>query len=210
MIRYGDLELPHGALAELVVVLRRQGHAGVAHKLGSALDANIAELALKEPDCEAIVSALSKHPIPALSHLARVIEVRSARPRLNSQELDELREQRLAANEAFFRELNEKLEKLDRPAGDSDTLIIVCECADPDCIQRLKLTHREFETVRSDPIRFVVAHGHVDPEIEEVISRTERFELVQKIGVGREVASRLNSTSPTPSDVPRLDLAPSS
>ncbi len=113
-------------------------------------------------------------------------------PRPTERDLHELREKRLAANEVFFRELNEKLE---RQTDDSDTLVVVCECADGDCAQRLTLTRREYEAARSQPVLFVVAHGHVDPEIEEVISRTERYELVRKIGVGREVATRLESTS---------------
>jgi 5-bromo-4-chloroindolyl phosphate hydrolysis protein len=113
-------------------------------------------------------------------------------PRPTERDLDELREKRLAANEVFFRELNEKLE---RQTDDSDTLIVVCECADEDCAQRLKLSRREYEAARSEPVLFVVAHGHVEPEIEQVISRTERYELVRKIGVGREIATRLESTS---------------
>jgi hypothetical protein len=52
-------------------------------------------------------------------------------------------------------------------------------------------------------VTFVVAPGHVEREIEEVISRTERFELVRKIGVGREVATRLESTRDD-SSPPRL------
>jgi hypothetical protein len=112
--------------------------------------------------------------------------------RPTKREVEELRRKRLAANEVFFRELNEKLE---RQTDGSDTLIVVCECADEDCAQRLELTRPEYEAARSEPVLFVVAHGHVDPEIEEVISHTERYELVRKIGVGREVAIRLESTS---------------
>jgi len=113
-------------------------------------------------------------------------------PRPTERDLSELREKRLAANEVFFRELNEKLEA---QGEGSDTLVVLCECANEDCAQRLELTRREYEAARSEPVLFVVAHGHVDPEIEEVISRTERYELVRKIGVGRDVARRLESTS---------------
>jgi hypothetical protein len=121
-------------------------------------------------------------------------------PRPTEREIEELREKRLAANEVFFRELNEKLE---RRTDDSDTVIVVCECADPDCAQRLTLSRGEYESARAEPVRFVVAPGHVEREIEEVISRTERFELVRKIGVGREVATRLEDTSDD-SSAPRL------
>jgi hypothetical protein len=38
----------------------------------------------------------------------------------------------------------------------------------------------------------VVAHTHADPEIEEAIGGTHRFELVRKLGVGVDVATRLD------------------
>lgn len=123
-------------------------------------------------------------------------------PRPSERDFAELREKRLAANEVFFRELNEKLE---RQTDDPDTLIVVCECADPDCAQRLKVIRREYEAARSEPTLFVVAHGHVDREIEEVISRTERYELVRKIGIGRDVATRLEATNVDDSDAPRRE-----
>jgi hypothetical protein len=39
----------------------------------------------------------------------------------------------------------------------------------------------------------MVAHTHADPEIEEVIGGTDRFELVRKLGVGVDVATRLDT-----------------
>lgn len=122
-------------------------------------------------------------------------------PRPTEQEIHELREKRLAANEVFFRELNQKLE---RRTDDSDSLIVVCECADEDCAQRLELTRGEYEAARSEPVLFVVAHGHIDPEIEEVISRNERYELIRKVGAGRDVATRLESTMEEEGDPPQL------
>jgi hypothetical protein len=113
-------------------------------------------------------------------------------PGPTEQDVEELRQKRLAANEVFFRELNEKLE---RQTDDSATLIVVCECADADCAQRLELTRREYEAARAEPVRFVVAPGHVAPEIEEVIAHNERFELVRKVGIGREVATRLEEAT---------------
>ena len=47
------------------------------------------------------------------------------------------REERLARNEAFFRELNERLEAV--TPDSAEELVVVCECADEDCVQRLKL-----------------------------------------------------------------------
>lgn len=202
VIRFGDLEVPRGAIAQLVVALRDAGESRLADKLGRAIDGNADRLVLAHQDYAPILRVTSRNPIPVLEDFTRLVEERSGRPRPTGRELEELRQKRLAANEVFFRELNEKLEKLDRGSADTDVLTIVCECADPDCAQRIELDHGEYETARSEPTRFVVAPGHVEPEIEEVISRTERFELVRKVGVGREVATRLDSTSAGDSDPP--------
>lgn len=97
-----------------------------------------------------------------------------------------VREERLARNEAFFRELNERLEAV--TPDSAPELVVVCECADEDCAQRLTLREGEYEAIRAHDTHFVVAVGHVDPTIEEVVGRTDRFEVVAKRGVAAEIA----------------------
>jgi hypothetical protein len=101
-----------------------------------------------------------------------------------------VRDERLARNEAFFRELNERLEAV-TPESATD-LVLVCECADEDCAQRLVLHPGEYEAVRAHETHFVVAHGHADPRIEDVVRRTDRFEVVAKRGAAAEVAEDLD------------------
>ena len=192
MIRYGDLELPRDAMTRLVVALEDMGEERLARKLDRAVETRD-ELVLAPDDDVPILRAVADSPIPELRALAGALEERSRRlePRpLSREERTTLRQARLAANEAFFRRLNESLEQ-ETPAD--ATLIVLCECADEDCAQRLELTRSEYEKVRSDPTWFVVAHTHVDLEIEEVIGRTDRFEMVQKLGVGIDVATRLDT-----------------
>lgn len=192
LIRYGDLELPRDAMTRLVVALADVGEERLAHRLGRAVETQ-EELVLAPGDHVPILRALSETPIPELVEFSRVLEERSRRLEptpLSREERTTLRETRLAANEAFFRRLNESLE---RDTPDDATLIVLCECADEDCAQRLELTRPEYERVRSDPTWFVVAHTHVDTEIEEVIGRTDRFETVRKLGVGIDVATRLDT-----------------
>ena len=100
-----------------------------------------------------------------------------------------LREERLARNEAFFRELNERLEAV--TPGSASEVVVVCECADEDCAQRLILRPGEYEAVRAHDTHFVVALGHVDARIEDVVRRNDRFEVVAKRGVAAEVAEEL-------------------
>jgi hypothetical protein len=101
-----------------------------------------------------------------------------------------VREERLARNEAFFRELNERLEAVTPDSAQG--LVVVCECADVDCAQRLVLHPGEYEAIRAHETHFVVARGHVDPRIEDVVRRTDRFEVVAKRGVAAEVAEDLD------------------
>jgi len=103
------------------------------------------------------------------------------------------REERLARNEAFFRELNERLEAA--TPDSAEELVVVCECADEDCVQRLTLREGEYEAIRAHDTHFVVAVGHVDVRIEDVVRHTDRFEVVAKRGVAGEIAEGLDPRS---------------
>jgi hypothetical protein len=103
------------------------------------------------------------------------------------------REERLARNEAFFRELNERLEAV--TPDSAEELVIVCECADEDCVRRLTLREGEYEAIRAHDTHFVVAVGHVDAAIEDVVRRTDRFEVVAKRGLAGDVAEDLDPRS---------------
>ena len=102
-------------------------------------------------------------------------------------------EERVARNEALFREFNERVEDMAGtfdPQGEGDALRIefVCECGDLDCLERLELTRTAYEEVRSDPKRFVVAPVHEKAEIERVVARGEGYLVVEKIDEAAEVA----------------------
>ena len=103
-----------------------------------------------------------------------------------------MREKRLAENEAFFREINERLEE--RTPDSASELIVICECADVDCAARITLPHDDYESVRREPTHFVVAPGHADLEIEDVVRQTDTFDVVRKRGVAGQVADSLDSS----------------
>ena len=86
--------------------------------------------------------------------------------------------ERLARNQTLFREVNERLNGVDRS---SITLSeFVCECSDETCTRTLLVGPREYEAVRSIPKRFMVAPGRELPEIESVVENRERFLIVEK------------------------------
>ncbi len=99
------------------------------------------------------------------------------------------REGRKGANEAWFREVNERLE--DRAAGSQvagETFEVVCECAHEECTERISITFAAYEAVRRVPTRFVVLSGHSDPTSERVVSSTAEYEVVEKFGDAGRVA----------------------
>ena len=88
----------------------------------------------------------------------------------------------LAANEAWFREINEQIETHALKLGPERARYdFVCECADIDCAERLPLTLAEYEHVRAHPARFAVKPGHVHAELEQVVEH-ESFWIIEKLG----------------------------
>jgi hypothetical protein len=101
------------------------------------------------------------------------------------------REARLAANEALFRDVNERIKSL----GDqfqAQVLDIVCECVKDDCALTISLSTAEYERLRSSGKHFVVVPGHEQPDVEVVIERLKNHAVVEKVGVGAEVAEQLD------------------
>ena len=104
--------------------------------------------------------------------------------------------ERLAMNEALFRDVNERIREISDSFGQKDaTYDFLCECSDPACAERVVLTRAEYEHVRSDSTRFVVAKGHAVPEVESVIKHAKDHVVVEKEGVAADIAIRLDTTN---------------
>jgi hypothetical protein len=101
------------------------------------------------------------------------------------------RERRIGRNEAAFREVNERIESLNRgiAAISDQTLQIVCECGDLGCGRQLRIDIPAYERVRADSACFIVIPGHDDPTVEQVVEETKGYHVVRKDpGGAREVA----------------------
>jgi hypothetical protein len=98
-------------------------------------------------------------------------------------------EARKGGNEAWFREVNERLEEraVDKTTS-SESFEIVCECAREECTERIAISIAEYEAVRMSPTAFVVLTGHIDPTCERLVSSTGGFEVVEKFGDAGRVA----------------------
>ena len=100
---------------------------------------------------------------------------------------DELQE-RLGANEAVFRKINEGIERGQWPGEEDAPVGFRCECAQLGCTELIELTVREYEQVREDARRFIVLPGHELLEAEVVIENWPGYLVVQKIDQAGETA----------------------
>jgi hypothetical protein len=100
------------------------------------------------------------------------------------------REEGISRNETLFREVNERIEQLQRGAEVERRFDFLCECGDEDCIEGISLTLLEYEAVRSEPTQFVVVPGHQDPAIEHTVQSGDRFSIVCKEGEAAEFAEQ--------------------
>jgi hypothetical protein len=99
--------------------------------------------------------------------------------------------ERQSRNEALLREVNERIAHIDKEAergtfAPDETLFeFLCECGASEgqagsCEEHVSMTIDEYEQVRSQDDRFAVAPGHETAAIESVVTRTERFVIVDK------------------------------
>ena len=86
------------------------------------------------------------------------------------------RDERLAENEAWFRRVNEGIDK----ATVGGTESVFCECANLACRWRLEIDPAEYRRVRRNERWFIVLPGHEAPEIETLVEEFGRFNVVAK------------------------------
>ena len=104
--------------------------------------------------------------------------------------MDEERERRIGANEAVFREANERIEELNETfATLTEELVLVCECGDAKCVEKISMSPDDYEQLRADATLFAVVPGHEIWQVEEVVAQREGYEVVRKNkGIPRRMA----------------------
>jgi hypothetical protein len=103
------------------------------------------------------------------------------------------RNQRIAANEAQFRDVNERIARKDAPHHRE--LEIICECGDRDCLERIQVTVVEYEEARSDAALFLARRGHLEPGAEVVVAERGDHQLVRKTGDAAAIAEERDPRS---------------
>jgi hypothetical protein len=87
------------------------------------------------------------------------------------------RAERLAANEARFREINESAQPQRESQGSGR---FVCECADRSCTAWIEIPLSDYRAVRGNPRWFIVTPSHEMPDIEGIVERHEGWFVVEK------------------------------
>jgi hypothetical protein len=107
------------------------------------------------------------------------------------------RETRIGLNEAVFREVNERIENLAETFDlTKEPLDLVCECGDANCVQRISMTRREYEELRSNPHHFAVYPGHDNPDVETVVAEAKGYMVVSKNrGTPEQIAEQTDPRS---------------
>jgi hypothetical protein len=102
--------------------------------------------------------------------------------------------ERQARNEALLREVNERLERVDKQAEsrgwppEHGYFEFHCECG-TSCAEKVQMTIAEYESVRSQDDRFALVPGHETPKLERIAERTERYVIVDKHGDAEALVS---------------------
>jgi len=91
------------------------------------------------------------------------------------------REERIARNEAAFRELNQSLEaNVHRGQTEPDLAGFLCECGDGDCDTTVRVPLDSYSSVRADDKLFIVVPGHQIPDTEDVVDEGDGYLVVRK------------------------------
>jgi hypothetical protein len=87
------------------------------------------------------------------------------------------REERLAANEVRFRDINEAAQPLRELEGRGR---FICECADRSCTAWIEMTLDEYQRLREDPRHFLIKPSHEILDVESIVERCDRYFVVEK------------------------------
>jgi hypothetical protein len=94
------------------------------------------------------------------------------------------RDERLAGNEALFREVNERVagvaEQFVEVESTAESFKFTCECGRAACTEQIAMTLVEYEALRAVPTHFAVVDGHELPEVERVVERHPSYLVVEK------------------------------
>jgi hypothetical protein len=110
-------------------------------------------------------------------------------------DVDEVTQERIARNEALFRDANERIEARALDLGADGLVPFICECADRSCTEIVRLPPAEYEEVRADSRQFLNALGHELPSlaVADVVAERSGYLVVRKRALAGEIAEHLDA-----------------
>jgi len=106
----------------------------------------------------------------------------------------ELTQERIAENQATFRDANERIEATADQMSLAGRVPFICECSDATCMEIVRLNLDEYEDVRQYPRRFFTVPAHAEAAVQAgaagVAKRLPGYTLVQKISIAGEIAEQ--------------------
>jgi hypothetical protein len=111
--------------------------------------------------------------------------------------VDGLSEERIARNNATFRDANEHIGVAAGVFGIDSPVPFICECADARCSEIVRLTLEQYEEVRADSRHFLKVPGHEDAAegTARIVAERDGYVIVEKVGLAGDIAEALDERS---------------
>jgi hypothetical protein len=103
-------------------------------------------------------------------------------------------EERIALNQATFREANERINAAAGVYAVDIPVPFICECADPTCAEIVRLALSEYEEIRADSRHFLNVPGHQARAqgAAVVVAERQGYVIAEKKGHAGEIAEALD------------------
>lgn len=114
--------------------------------------------------------------------------------RVQTRGIEPIVQERIAKNDALFREANEGIRKAAAEQGhDTGAIPFICECADPTCHTVIVLDVDDYRRIRSNPRRFLNARDHERAALglARVVEQHDGWTIVEKTGRAGELSEEL-------------------
>ncbi len=110
----------------------------------------------------------------------------------NSDDCTGAKERNGARNQALIRELNEQVCAY-ATSPPQDVVVVICECSEVGCWSLVTLPSKKYERIRRSATQFIVKPGHASSTGERVVQQATEYTVVEKLGEGAAIATRLDS-----------------
>ena len=108
-------------------------------------------------------------------------------------EMERLTQQRIAENNARFRDANERIREVAEEHRVAMPIPFICECPESTCVEIVRVELGHYRSFRAHPRRFVNAPGHnrAAGSAVRVVSEHDGYVVVEKVGLAGEIAESL-------------------